>query len=368
VRTPNFGALKKEGKLPVNPHSVRIFEESGGVVHYHVKRLEEPLYYDFGMYHASKHYVLPVAPSHSAEASSRAFKRLAKKVGSIEANLAQDLYQYRQTVNMIADTAKRLTGAYKAVRGGNFSSALQILYHPSSSRYSRGKPPSNSNSAASNWLAIQYGWKPLLSDIHNAVELISQQNKNEEGSLQKVVASASHSHESSSSFDIVGYPGYKAGSKTSESRSTARYYLIYRQSPTLTNYLQQTGFTNPLNFAWEVLPYSFVVDWFLPIGPWLETLSLWQGKEFMTGGLTQFTRGHSSLRIDYQGTHIKGSRFVLSGRGEYIRKDVLFNRTRLTAFPTMELPRPKNPLSVTHALNALALMIVGFRKSSKLRD
>jgi len=207
VRTPNFGRLKKEGQLPVNPHSVRLFEESGGVYQYHVKRLEEPLYYDFGLYHHSEHYALPGAPVHSPEASSKAFRRLAKKVGEIEANIAQDLTQYRQTVNLIADSAKRLTGAYRAVRGGNFSEALQILYHPGAGKYSRGKPPSNANSAASNWLALQYGWKPLLQDIHGAVEIISRQNRNQEGSLQKVVASASVNSESEAVFDIFGYPG-----------------------------------------------------------------------------------------------------------------------------------------------------------------
>jgi len=367
VRTPNFRRKKVEGQLPVNPHTVRIVEEKGGTCIFHTTRSSDPLYYDFELCHQSQYYALPGAPVHSASASSKAFARLAKKVGTIEGNLAQDLVQYKQTVNMIADHATRITRAYGAVRHGHFDHAMSILYHPAQSKYSRGKPTSIKDSTANNWLALQYGWKPLINDIHEAIELIKAQNKNDEGSLQKVVASSTVKSETSSDFDIWGTPGYKAGTVDTVTKSTARYYLMYKQSSTLTNYLQQTGFTNAPNLAWEVLPYSFVVDWFLPIGPWLETLSLWQGKQFVTGGLTKFTRSYSYHRIDYD-TDIAGSAFHVRGRGEYIRRDVLFDRTVLTDFPRKELPRLKNPLSITHALNAVALLVVGLKKSSKIRD
>lgn len=143
-------------------------------------------------------------------------------------------------------------------------------------------------------------------------------------------------------------------------RTTSRCKLVlrYRVASELTSFLAQTGFTNPINLAWEVLPFSFVVDWFLPIGPWLETLSAWNGLEFVGGSQTLFTRGWTHLSVDYQGP----CRFIVNDQGIWVKHSrfsqevVLLDRSTLGGFPTQTLPTFKNPLSVTHASNALALV------------
>lgn len=368
VRTPNFGSLAMKGKLPVNAHSVSMFTETGGEACLHVHKLSKPLYYDFAIFHISKHYALPGAPVHLSGVSNKAFSNLAKKVGTIEANLAQDLFEYKKTVNMIAENARRLTMAYKATRRGNFSEALRILYHTSVPKYSRGAPTSMSKSAAENWLMIQYGWKPLLMDIHEAISLISALNKRGNGpnAVLRVTASSSKKSETSTTFPVSGESYRTAGTRNIRVETTVRYSLEYRQASRLTDFLQQTGFTNPLNLAWEVLPYSFVVDWLLPIGPWLETLSLWQGKEFVSGSKTSFTRGYSCVTLDYE--QVPSPEYISVCSGEWTREDVILNREKLTSFPTRELPSFKNPLSVVHALNALALLRVGFSQGSKIRS
>lgn len=38
-------------------------------------------------------------------------------------------------------------------------------------------------------------------------------------------------------------------------------------------YLQILGFNNPLRTIWELTPFSFVIDWFIPIGDFLEQFS-----------------------------------------------------------------------------------------------
>lgn len=36
---------------------------------------------------------------------------------------------------------------------------------------------------------------------------------------------------------------------------------------------RQLGLVDPATVVWELIPYSFVVDWFLPIGSYLENLN-----------------------------------------------------------------------------------------------
>lgn len=369
VRTPNFGALAMKGQLPVNGHSVSMFRETGGQVVYSETSPSRPQYYVFQTWHMSKHFALPGFPGHLTGKSDKAFARLAKKVGTIEANLAQDLVQYKQTVRMITDNVNRIRMAYKATRVGNFSEALKLLYHPAQDKYARGKNPSKSESTASNWLMIQYGWKPLLNDIHESVQLISELNRRGNGpnGVLRVTSSATEHSDSTTPFFATGEAPRQGGTRFTQVRTTTRFTLEYRQASRLTTFLQQTGFTNPLNLAWEVLPYSFVLDWLLPIGPWLETLSLWQGKEFVSGSKTVFTKAMQSVIVSYA-PNLPDSLNVSMCSGSWSRDDVALVRTALTSFPNRELPSFKNPLSVTHALNALALLRVGFAAGSKIRS
>jgi hypothetical protein len=135
------------------------------------------------------------------------------------------------------------------------------------------------------------------------------------------------------------------------------------ESP-LTVFLAQSGFTNPVNLAWEILPYSFVIDWLLPIGPYLETLSAWHGTAFAGGFKTQFTRQNINASIYYEKVPDppNPNNYTRSGRGEYDREWIVHDRGKLLVAPSLNFPTFKNPFSVKHALNALALLRVAFRR------
>jgi len=51
-------------------------------------------------------------------------------------------------------------------------------------------------------------------------------------------------------------------------KARARYTI---SDPALKQ-LAQIGITNPINLAWELIPYSFVIDWLIPVGKFLESL------------------------------------------------------------------------------------------------
>ena len=47
--------------------------------------------------------------------------------------------------------------------------------------------------------------------------------------------------------------------------------------------LSQLGLTDPLGIAWELTRLSFVADWFVPIGAWLQARSADTGWTFVQG-------------------------------------------------------------------------------------
>jgi hypothetical protein len=128
-----------------------------------------------------------------------------------------------------------------------------------------------------------------------------------------------------------------------------------RSSAPLSN-LAKVGILNPLQLAWEVVPYSFVVDWFLPIGNWLGGLDAAAGLDFESGYQTTLLKQDQSTieSLWWDRTSPTPARQVKSV--SEFRKFAQMSRTTLTSFPSAPAPRFKNPLSMSHMASALALL------------
>jgi len=178
--------------------------------------------------------------------------------------------------------------------------------------------------------------------------------------------SSAHYQEQRSSYMSLGTAGSPyIGTQTETFTADIRYGMRYQIDNHLKAFLAQTGFTNPINLAWEVLPYSFVVDWFIPIGPYLESLSAWDGLVFLDGWRSQTTKLYTNWSVGYSGKQFvldPTNHQMIGVTGNRTREAISYARTRLTAFPSQTIPSFKNPVSGTHAANGLALLNSAFRK------
>jgi hypothetical protein len=78
--------------------------------------------------------------------------------------------------------------------------------------------------------------------------------------------------------------GFSSDVKTSDqnrlvTRVNARINGVarYKISDPTMKQVSQFGITNPLLLAWELIPYSFVVDWLFPVGRFLSSLDALNG-------------------------------------------------------------------------------------------
>jgi len=289
----------------------------------------------------------------------------------ISGNLAQNLAQINQTVSMITTAASSITKSILALKSGNIPGAVSALARFSnSSRFQKKGSPSLKKSLANNWLALQYGWKPLLSDIEGAMRSLGNAKMNSAlGStfVAQVTGSASAKHVSDSNGPVAFYPtvGPHAVQSTEVTETRTRYGIRYKITDPTVAFLQQTGFTNPLNLAWEILPFSFVVDWFLPIGPFLESLSYSQGLEFVSGFKTRFTRSRVASVVGFGG-EIEGSNVTFMTSGTYAEERILLTREVISSFPSRSFPSPRMGINnstggVSRALNGIALLTQAFK-------
>ena len=364
TRTPNFGALRK-GQLPVNPHSVTIKEVLSNKLLHGSRRHTGPGYNSWVRLF-TEIYAEPPIPGHIDLARFNALRRLidAAELG-IEANLAQDLAQMNQTFNLIGNCANRIYRSMRALKRGDIPSAARELTHGRrSNNVTPHGRPSVSKSLADNWLELQYGWKPLLGDIEGTLK--SMANLHTTDLVQRVAVSGKAKTDSVtrqlSQYGGAVAPGLQVTTKV-VSETKCKFTLRFKLASPLRAFAAQTGFTNPINLAWEILPFSFVVDWFLPIGPYLEAFTAFDGLEFVDGSQTLFTRSETDTAVDSEGPNALNSLSDYWEHGHYHSKTIRLDRIKLTAFPTPTFPSLKNGLaSVTHAANAIALVKSVFTK------
>lgn len=359
TRTPNFGKLKKS-QLPVNPHTVVIRNTVDSIGAFLNFIPSTGIYFNRFRRFSSQYGNPPGIVAHLSSAEFDSLRRLIERAnGGITSNIAQDFAQFGQTTKLIADTAKRLVKAGVALKKGNIPGAVQALWSGHTPRF-HGKGPSFSKSFANNWLELQYGWKPLIQDVRDSMEALKRLNNASSPSVLRVTSSATKESESSIPIMSGGSPATKIGEHKLVIRTRCHFSLRFKIDDKLKVFLNQTGFTNPINLLWEILPFSFVADWFIPIGPYLETLSSFDGLSFLDGSKTLFTRGTELSGVDGSWT-ASGQNFEDHGR--FRRQTILLDRVKLTAFPSAKIPSVvKNGLkSVTHAANAVALLRAFFR-------
>jgi len=297
---------------------------------------------------------------HSDVSYNKALSRLIENCGlSLEANLAQDLAQFSQTTRLMANTMTRLTGSVTSLKRGNFAAAVGYLWAGSSYRSRKArKHLSFTKTLAENWLELQYGWKPLLQDIEGSIRSLKTFVANDP---TIATGRGSAMHKTTAPITPILW-GVGVGHGETVVKSRTKFGLRYTVDSRLKSLAAQTGFTNPINLAWEILPFSFVYDWFHPIGPFLEMFSAFDGLAFKDGFRTQYTTQEVFVGLNYSGD-VQLALGHLRVGGSYLRRQDMVNRVKLSAFPSPRIPKLKSPLSVTHALNALALLRVAFSQS-----
>jgi hypothetical protein len=266
-------------------------------------------------------------------------------------NLAVSLAEAHKSIDMITSSVTSIVSAYSALRKGNISKAFQSL-GLTKRRTLKGTAFSD------RWLEMQYGWLPLLGDVHGAYEELTRTFR-KHGIRFKVTARGS---ESSNATGIVKGQVASGPDQRWSCQTEKRVQVILHYEVSNPYLLQASavGLINPFEIAWELIPFSFVIDWFIPVGNVLGCLTADSGLTFMGGTLTQTSLSNSSASLISvptvdQGSGMYASKTSIYAFGETTRRRYDFKRTLYNSSPFAQFYY-QNPFSTGHALNALALL------------
>jgi len=160
--TPNYAARKKAGTLPINDYSMTMttIKDGGRVEQTWFTTNPDEYSVQFGPYSAAlggDYGNLDLSSAANTTVDNKAVRKLIDKAGQDVNNIAQDLVQWGQTVNMISDAARRIASAARNSEKGNFVGAAKDLWQSRPPVYRKGHEPKAGKSTANNWLAYQYG-------------------------------------------------------------------------------------------------------------------------------------------------------------------------------------------------------------------
>lgn len=265
------------------------------------------------------------------------------------ANLANMLGERRQVTKSVTTLLNTIVYTIRDIKRGNLASAVRRMGgDPLTAKKLSGKDIANV------WLSLQYGWKPLLSDVY---DIINNAHKRELSTPVVFRASSRTSRRgiSDSSWSLDPLFGRQVGTRNAD--AVVKYMIRTRPDSVLAE-PAALGFTDPLTVLWEVTPWSFVIDWFLPVGRYLGQLTADHGWHFIDGCRTRFLKNTEDMfsgDISASSEGPPGWNTWYAANAYASTSYVEMERTTLGSFPTPSLPRVKNPFSIAHFENALAL-------------
>jgi len=286
-------------------------------------------------------------------------------------NVAQAFAERAQTRKLFATTAERIGWAGYYLSRGKFALAADALgakvrkraqrrynkAYQSALKKEKSRLGQQEEALASGWLELQYGWRPLINDLYGSCEALADIQYGPESGVMTAKRTLTHVY--NDDFEITDYGGTKI-SRRGSAKYSVKYTVHYGTSVPAVHTLVSLGITNPALIAWELMPYSFVVDWFIPIGSWLGTFDATLGLSFSKGCKTVFASRSGTVTARQFGVRQGDNRYFtdLQKIGQY----VTCQRDVLTSFPNTGRPVFKNPLGVEHVANALALLTSTFKK------
>lgn len=391
-RVTGFRQRIKNGQSASSPYSSSFFridnQQSGDIIRYWGQKDglgpgRDRIYWEKGYGYAFN----PVTEAEMQHPSlswtaveAAAIAKLYERIKAVRSQMngLQFLGELRQTIHMIRNPVnaliKGLTNYHDAVKS---KATRNIRGVPLKKRAAIVK-----DTASGLWLEYSYGWKPLLNDVKGIAEtagrIVAERQQVRDSATSTVTGTPVKTfNQHNAPYGILGNL-YLRTISSYESTAGVSWSVglssdVVAPIGSLARAAQLSGFTleNFVPTLWELVPFSFVAEYFSNIGDIIEASCMstagitWKSKSNRT--VTQLTK------VAYPGnTFPKTAPFYdiggqVSKVGHY--GSLVISKTSLTRTVPTSLPIPDLTLhlpgSVNKYANLAALLLVRFRTTSR---
>lgn len=278
------------------------------------------------------------------------------KLNTGKMELAVTMMEMHKTINHLSTVATRFMRVYSAAHRGDLSALRRGL--------GLKKPISRSISDVSKlWLELQYAWNPLIMDVTAAFN-IAQEGLTSERPTVKAVRDVKRESDPRPYEKYVldtdpsndGYFRFVAEDQGVTATLGCKTVLHATIESRYLQGMKSLGLINPLTVAWELTPFSFVFDWFVPVGTFLGAVTAPLGLDFVSGTQTEYLMMDQEIET----YHAAYGGLVKSGStpGSVSFQKFQYKRNVLLYYPFPMLYKQGNPMSTKKALTAASLFRV----------
>lgn len=231
---------------------------------------------------------------------NRLYDKLRETLIGSKGELLTSVVEWRTSLDMISKRALQLWAAYSAVRKYQFKKAARILKTSVPKKISSighiGKKD-KTLSPTELWLEYWMGWAPLAGDIGLAINKLTGNPTESKhfsvGVSDRNVKSKIYGRGSGSlSSNQVVWSYWREHFSVTRRFTAYGDVIVTNHNYQLAN---QLGFTNPALTMWQILPFSFMVDWFANVGKVLGTLTDFHGLSFSNTGAGILAEGNGTF-------------------------------------------------------------------------
>lgn len=208
----------------------------------------------------------------NANEDLRLLDKLAEEVRGHTFDLGINMAEIKKTYGTVVTNLHSVGAGLRNLKRGNISRALRNL-----GANRRGRGPLRAKDLSGRWLETQYAFLPLISQSYEAAKALEALTGARELRFRVSSSTKRYTEEGSSSPTVYSMPVHWTYSKK----------ILAELKEPLSD-ARALGLTNPAEIAWEVVPYSFVVDWFIPVGTYIGT---WGVIPYLNGRFCTTERG-----------------------------------------------------------------------------
>lgn len=233
--------------------------------------------------------------------------KLLDKVKRQNVSMAQSIAEFRQTADLFLTLSQELLQGWRALRRLHFGELYRDL--------------KRSREFSKKWIEFQFGLLPLVSDITGLLESLHDTIRDGSWIHVEVRVSKTERRTRTISDSIGNGKIIQDATGTMTSKLKGRY----RIRNAFIDDFRRFGFSNAAALGWELVPFSFVVDWAIDIGDWISRQDALLG----AADFTYIPSGEN--RREYLST----------GRGGKTASTKSITRFRSAAQSNLPIPRPR---------------------------
>lgn len=291
----------------------------------------------------------------------RLLSKLQEKIAGVDWNAGVAGSQVGQAASMIRESATTIYHMIQQVRRGDMYGAWKTVMRAKVPKGTALRAPPKERvlptpeAMASAYLELQFGWKPLIQDAYDGATMLAAY-------LSDCMVSRTVRAQLTRKIPV------RHPSPTLWAWSSAVGYHREQWVAKLTavDPASLAGLKDPAGIAWELLPFSFVADWFVPIGNYLQALNL---SRSVTGTFVKsrkvYRAGAAPVWVGTKNGVKYISNVVVPPEIHWIQGEFQRSIHASLSVPLPQMKAPEKIASVTHALEAVSLVIQSASASSR---